>query len=339
MFLKKFFRKDAASCVEKGEKLLAAGRYAEARSIFEDARQCIETDSPGSIGMATRIKAGMAEAGNRLAELNLDEADHCLRMGETIKAEEHLKLSLELAEDVTIREKTEKKLSLVRTSSDKPVHHKTLSSCGSCATSTCHSDETTDSYAEALHDEDRFELLIQPLPGDLPERYSNLGKEFANGYLAANAGNDDQARKIYERLLKEGENDIVLYELAILQHRQGDGAGCESLLRRAMGCNDANPLCHLGLVQLLVETRRFTEAIGLLERMVERQILPEQALLFQGDIYQELGDSTTALDRYAQLLPGPYQRDAAERIVPLLESVGRPEEAAYIAKQYLKGCC
>lgn len=339
MFLKKLFRKDAASCLEKGEKLLAAGRYADARAALEDALQSLQADSPASASLTPRIKAGITEAGNRLAEMNLEEAEYCLRLGDAVKAEEHLKLSLELAEDVTIREKTEMKLASARESSPSHHPHHTVSSCGSCAGSSCHSHDTTDTYTDSLDDEDRFELLVRPLPGDLPERYLNLGKEFADGYLAANSGDDDQARKIYEKLLRDSESDIILYELAILRHRHGDGSGCESLLRRALLDNDTNPLCHLGLVQLLVETQRLDEAISLLEQMVERQILPEQALLIQGDIYRDRHDTAKALDRYAQLLPGPYQREAAERVVPLLETTGRFEEAAYIAKQYLKGCC
>lgn len=339
MFFSKLFRKDAASCLEKGEKLLAAGRFAEARLSLEDALERLDAHSPEGATTAAVIREKMVVAGNRLAEMNLQEAEHCLKSGEFAKAEEHLNLTLDLADDVTIRDKAVKSFALLEKQIPHVHHHEKKGGCGGCGGSTSQHSENIELEDDGLNDMDRFELLVRPLPGDLPERYADLGEEFARGYLAAHGGDQMTAEKVFERLLASGESDILLYELAILSHQGGDGRRCETLLRRALALNDTNPLCNLSLVQLLTENGRFTEAVPLLERMVERDILPDQAGMFLGEIYRVQGESDRAIAQFSQLLSTPLKREAAERLVGLLETTGRSQEAALVAKQYLKGCC
>ncbi len=339
MFFSKLFRKDAASCLEKAEKLLSACNFAEARLTLEEARERLDPNAPESETMAAAIEEKFIFAGNRLAEMNLKEAEHCLNTGEIDKAAEHLNLSLDLADDVTIRDKANKLTTLLKRETPQSHHHGKGGGCGGCGGSVSQGSEMIDFNTESLSDEDRFELLIRPLPGNLPERYSDLGEEFAKGYLAAHGGDGATAQVIFERLVASGENDILLYELAILSHHGGDGRRCESLLRRALALNDANPLCNLSLVQLLTESGRFDEAIPLLEEMVKRNILPEQAGMFLGEIYRVRGENERAIAQFTQLLSSPLKREAAERLVGLLESGGRSREAALVAKQYLKGCC
>ncbi|WP_298436567.1 tetratricopeptide repeat protein [Geobacter sp.] len=339
MFIRKLFRKGHESYREKGEKLLAAGRVAEARSLFQDALESLPSDCPGREAVETQLRERIALAGNRLAELNLEEARHALKSGEIVKAEEHLNLALDLAEDVTIREKAEK--ILAATSGDEPHEHgiHAGAGCSGCHGTSCQPGESATFSSHGLIDSDRFELLVRPLPGDLPERYLDLGKEFAEGYLAADAGDTATARAVYEDLLSRGENDILRYEVALLDHRAGDMERCERQLRRALELNDANPLCNLVLVQLLGENGRFAEAIPHLQGMVERNILPEQAEMYLGDIHHAQGDNPRAIEHYSRLLSGQYKREAAERLAGVLVECGRNDEAEFVAKQYLKGCC
>lgn len=339
MFFSKLFRKDAASCLEKGEKLLAAGRFAEARLSLEDALERIDASAPDGAIMAAVIREKMVVTGNRLAEMNLQEAEHYLKLGEFAKADEHLNLSLDLADDVTIRDKAVKLFASLQKKIPHEHHHGTKGGCGGCGGTASQHSEMIEPGDDGLSDMDRFELLVRPLPGDLPERYASLGEEFAAGYLAAHDGDQATAAKLFERLLASGESDILLYELAILSHQGGDGRRCETLLRRAFALNDANPLCNLSLVQLLTENGRFNEAVPLLERMVERGILPDQAGIFLGEIYRVRGENEQAIAQFSQLLSSPLKREAAERLVGLLEANGRSREAALVAKQYLKGGC
>lgn len=337
MFFRKLFRKDPAKCMEKGDKFLAAGRYADARVAFDDALEALDASDPSSAGLSAAIREKMAMAGNRLAEANIEEAEACIRGGDMHKAEDHLKLSLELADDVTIREKTGKLLSSLE-SAPQPATHVHSKNCGGgCSSSSCHPSDSAEISEDGLSESDRFELLVRPLPGDLPERYLGLGKEFAKGYLAAHDGDLGTAWVIFERLLAQGENDVLLYELSLLSHREGDRRRCEALLRRCLQLNEGNPLGNLGLVQFLAESNRFDEAIALLESMVERDILPEQAELFLGDLRQARGEHDAAIEHYSRLLGGALKKEAAQRLVPMLEASGRHADAAYVAKQLR--CC
>jgi hypothetical protein len=46
------------------------------------------------------------------------------------------------------------------------------------------------------------------------------------------------------------------------------------------------------------------------------------------------------MDTWSKLLNNPAMaKAAAERLVPVLNSQGRTEEAKFLAKQCLKGCC
>ena len=110
------------------------------------------------------------------------------------------------------------------------------------------------------------------------------------------------------------------------------------MLRQAIGLNSANPLCYLGLVQLLTETGRLTESLPVLQFMIDHRLLVEQAMIFQGDVHQNLGNIDTAMDTYAQALELPLvAKAAAERLVPLLQKKNRIDDAAFLFKKYLKG--
>jgi tetratricopeptide (TPR) repeat protein len=282
----------------------------------------------------------MTETGNKLALMNLTEAEHALYRGDRTKAEEHLHLAVELAEDVAIREMAEKlmapPLPPVSSQETKSGHH----NCISCAGGHAKPAENESVPDDDLDAEDRFELLIQTLPDTLPGRYAALGKKFAYGYLLTHEGDDAAALQIFEELLAEGENDILLYEIATIHFRSGRLAECEGFLRRAMELNGENALCHLGLVQLLTHTGRVAETIPLLTHMTEFGLMPEQAMVFLGEAYLALGKEDKGMESYLKALAAPkVAREAAEKLIPLLEKHGRQEEAAYIFKQFLKGCC
>jgi hypothetical protein len=62
--------------------------------------------------------------------------------------------------------------------------------------------------------------------------------------------------------------------------------------------------------------------------------------LLLGEVYLLLEDETRAVEIYSQVMSSPkHAREAAEKLIPLLERQGRPEEAAYLAKKFMKGCC
>jgi tetratricopeptide (TPR) repeat protein len=188
--------------------------------------------------------------------------------------------------------------------------------------------------------EDRLALYFHTLPEDLPERYAGMGEVFAQGCLMKLEGDEEGALRLFEELSAAQCNDILDYEKAIIYYHQGDPESCEKLLNKALDSNPLNPLCYVALVHLYTDSGRAAEALPVLERMKGRGLMTEQAGLMQGDLYVLLGDETKAVESYSTLLSSPnVAREAAGRIVPLLEKLGRSEEAAYLAKKFAKGCC
>jgi tetratricopeptide (TPR) repeat protein len=342
MFFRKLFNKDYRYYLEKGDKLFAHDHFAEARGYYGDALEKL-CDSAERAEEEKYLRARIAQAGDALALLNIHEADSALRSGDREKALEYLGLALELAEDGQVREKAE---NLMKESTGQPnqesghVGHHGNHNCASCTTAHHAQPDKANDDAGQLEFEEQFHLLVQPLPGDLPQRYAELGKKFAYAYLLAHDDKDDDALQGYEELLTADKNDILYYETALIHYRRGNRAECERRLQQALVLNSDNPLCHLSMVHLCIDMGRLDEAVSWLQVMREKNLLAEQALILLGDVYQMQGSEAKAVDIFAEALQIPaLKKNAAERLVPILSAQGRTEEANFLVKNYLKGCC
>jgi tetratricopeptide (TPR) repeat protein len=343
-FFKNLFGgRDARYFIDKADRKMAEGRFAEARGFYGDALEKLGIDDSALREMVMRRQG---EAGDALAVVNLEEAEHCLNGGEIIKAQSHLDLAREYAQTPETCGRVEQ-LARCLARPDTPVtpassDGETGSSCA-CTGSACAPPEPLSEPPAAtdghLSPEERFELMTAALPEDLPRRYRALGARFAEGYLLAHDGFDEAAARLLGSLSLPAAQDIILYELAIIRHRQGDIRDCESLLRQALRANDRNPLCYLALVDLCVGTDRPEEALSLLDTMIAVELLPAQALMIKGDIMDHLGREEQALESYACLLESPHKKEAATKIIPILEKLGRGDEARQVFTRYVKGCC
>jgi tetratricopeptide (TPR) repeat protein len=345
MFFSKLFKKDKDHqyYLSQGEKHLAAERFADARIEFLEAQSRCPSDCADAL---QAIGAGLAEASNQLARLNLEEGEHAFNSGDLAKAFDHYNLARELAADPAI--KAQASAGIKRLDDPQPIAAPVKaaakaqahggSSCGSCSTG--HQSAPVEEQASDVHDDDRFFLLVQPLPGDLPSRYLTLGEKFTTAYLHIHEGNDAAAFPLLQEMLLSCENDIVIYELALIMYRGGKAHECEKLLNRALSLNATNAAVYLALVHLKAETGQIAEAIVVVHRMLELAILPDQAQYLLGDLLEASGDHAAALDAFNRALEFPSMaKSAAERMMPLLANQGREAEAKYLAKRYLKGCC
>ena len=186
---------------------------------------------------------------------------------------------------------------------------------------------------------EQFELMVQPHPGALPSRYLAARKKYAEGYVRLQDGKESEGRKIFEDLIRETEDDILCYEIALICHKNGNIPECESYFRKGLSYNKKNPLCCIGLVHLLTETGRNPEAVQFLNLMIENEIIVDHSYILLGDVLQILGDEPLALEKYSLALLHPgAQKIAAERMVRLLTVLGKNDEAEVIFKRFLKGC-
>lgn len=346
MFGKLFAKKDHHYYLTQAGKYLAAERYADARIDFEEALKRCPADAQED---RRRISEGFDTAGNRLGELNLQEAEHAVRLGDFGKARDHFMLASQLSVDAAIKAKAGEGLQgLAHASAAAPApaahaakgHHHGGSSCGSCKDTGSHALDEDQSSVDHLSKEELFTLLIQPLPGDLPKRYAALGPDFAGAYLAIHDGKDNEAFPVLQKMLLSAENDIVIYELALIMFRNGQIHECEKLLNRALSANPANATCYVAKIHLLTAQQRFPEALATASYMVEQGIMADQAQFMLGELHHAAGDEEAALQAWSKALEIPsVAKGAAERVVPILESKGRTEEAKFLRKKYLKGCC
>ncbi len=343
MFLKKLFNfgKDYNHYLEKGDRCLADERFADARTAYGEALEKIEASGEADLSRIEAVRQKIALTGNMLGRLNLAEAEYALSSGDRKKAGEHLEIILDLADDATLRENAERLLAGLESEAPEAELGMAVHSCGSREAKGAETgNDDQHGIDDAISREDRLALYFQTLPGDLPERYAEMGDEFARGCLLNLEGDREGALRVFEELSADRENDILDYEMALLYFHEGDSAKCEQLLLNAIGLNPVNPLCHIGLVQLYIEIGREPEALQVLERMISNDVIPDQARLMQGDLYTQLQDEPSAVESYSRLLTSPqFAREAAERIVPLLERQGRNEEAAFLVKKFAKGCC
>lgn len=342
MFLKKLFGfgKDYSHYLEKGDKYLADERFADARNAYGEAMEKLEASGGADLSQVDAIRRKIAHTGNMLGRLNLTEAEHAISSGDGKKAGEHLRIIMDLADDPVLREHADRLLGELDSGTTTEVAQaEEIHACSSC---NGREDETGDEDQPGMDDaiagEDRVALYFHTLPGDLPDRYAGMGEEFAKGCLLNLEGNGEEALRVFENLSADADNDILNYEKAIICFHNGDSGRCEELLLKAMDLNPANPLCSIGLVQLYSETGRAPEALQVVERMIANGLVADQARLMQGELYTLLKDESNAVESYSRLLNSPkYAREAAERLVPLLQRQGRTEEAAFLAKKFDRG--
>jgi tetratricopeptide (TPR) repeat protein len=337
MVFSRFFKKDPAALAEKGEKCLRNGDYSRAAQEFTAALEMAGCEDAGPISQQCR--AGIDRAMNALAEMNLEEARHHLRMGNSAKAAEHL----ELARSQSTDEALTARIDTVQSASPAPANPQPAAaakahSCSGCGTH----DHGAGQQDEVMDDHftgDRFELLADALPGDLPQRYRDMGEDFARAYVLSDEERFSEALAILSAMPGAFDNDIVLYEMAVIYHRQGRIEECESLFRRVLSLNPLNPLGNLAFFHLIADLGRYQEGVAHLEGMIARDVLTDQATFMLADLKQAMGNEEEAVQLFASVLKTRLASEAAKRLVPLLQKQGREQEAKQLAKQYLKGCC
>lgn len=333
-----FFKKDYKHYQERGDRLFEEDRFAEARHDYEQALTLLKADTPAEVSayLADRITA----SGNQLAVLNMREAVHAFQSGNAAKAIEHAELALEQAKDAAIRQNAKDFIQQVEHPESRPAAKVHGHSCSSCDGSHQAAAVTPETSTEFLPLMERYHLLIQPLPGDLPERYREMGEKFAYAYIAVHDERVEEGYRTFTELSREMKSDIVEYEIAIIDFQAQNLVACENRLKTALSINAGNPLCHLAMVQLLIATRRLPDAAAMLQQMIASGHLADQATIMLGEVLLMMGDADAALARFIEALDLPnVSKLAAQKAIPVLEGLGRTADAQALAKRYLKGCC
>ena len=339
-FLKRLFVRTPEEFIAKGDALLRAGNYFEARNSYESGIDCCR-DRPEYARLVEDIRERISEANSALAGRNIEEAGHAERRGDRAKAAEHLELALELAGSPEVREKAARLLAAVRSDMTGPPDVAAAprgSSCSSCSSSG--QPMVTDEPADPHHlgTAELFELLVHQLPEEVQRRYAALGETFAAMFIAASHDRHEEALALLEAWYSGPDRDIYCCEKAKILHRLGKVRESETYFLESIRENVHNPLPHLGLALLLLEEGRLDEAARQTEAMASAGIFAGQATMMRGEVYEMAGDTDGAIALYGRLLDTPLARAAAEKLCGLLNAAGRQDEAAAVFKRYLKKC-
>lgn len=334
----KFFSKSPSDLMSKGDKCMASDSFFDARTFYEDGLQLCGNDSSHA-DLSIIFKERIETANLKLAERNIFEADSAYSRGDITRAREHLELVKTLTYNVSLREKAE---ALLLKFSQSVAGHADRPGAPSCAS--CTGFSGNDSVEIAPTDDslpllEYFELLIHQLPQPEYLRYAELGENFAYAYVAASRDQHNEALTGFEACSDSLPRDIYYYEKGKLFHRLGNDCEAENLFRSAIQLNASNSLAWLSLVLILTENSRFADALNAIESMISANIIPEQALLLRGDIFEATGEYEAAMNQYVGLLQTSYARAAAEKLYGVLLEMGRESDAAVIFKKYLKKSC
>jgi len=247
-------------------KLHARGEWA---ALLSTARRLERALLPADV--QAQLEAWEAEAGNRLAEVNLEEGAGALRLGNPNKAREHLELAAAQAQRPELRERAAQLLSRLDDASPVDEAVNDAAGCGSGCGPSCAPGALAAEATAEIDAAGRLELLLATLPHELAEQYAAAGETFLQAWLAAQEGDDGRALELFGNVPSADQGALFRAERGVVLARNGQAAAAEAELRAALA--ELPELFHPfdALVSLLAASGRYAEVEQLL-----RQALAEE---------------------------------------------------------------
>lgn len=185
--------------------------------------------------MQTQVTAWEAEAGDQLAQINLEEGEVALRTGNRIKARDHLQLAVSQARTCELRERAECLLAGMDTETPTTAAQEThAADCGSGCGSTCAPAFPEEDDAGELDAGSRRELLLATLPKELAGQYAVAGELFLQAWLAAQEGDDQRALALFDAVPEEQRGPLFRAERGVVLARNGQTKAADTDLRAAL---------------------------------------------------------------------------------------------------------
>lgn len=302
-----FFSKKSSKdkCLEKGKKLAASGRSAEAITYFEDA---LEAD-PSCEEAAAQIRV----CREHLVKMNIEEAEALVNV-DPVRAVEHARLALELAAGENDLAKTAGE-ALARLSKYAPKEDKKAApekpkrlfepSCG-CASMSC-GDSCGQEEGEGFEEDpdDVFYFYLDSCDEEEKAAFEERGPAFRRAYVALQQGDGLEAGKWLSAAKKEeGSVVAVPYIQGMFAWMKGDAPAAEKFLAEASALAPSFTPAIKRRAMLLREMRRAPEAVNLLTPLAESRPDDKEALTMLSAALLEAGRPADAVERL-----GPYAKE------------------------------
>jgi len=324
----------------KSDPMAELGKLHERRewaALLAAAKRLDRANLP--VAVQEQVAAWTNAAGDQLALLNLGEGEGALRLGNHLKAREHLQLALEQASAAPLRERATQLLAgnspaMVAAAAEEAA------GCRSGCGTDCGPSPAFATVADELDAGGRMELLLATLPEELAVQYGAAGPAFLQAWLAAQEGDDERAMALFASVPEAERGPLFCAERGVVLARSGKAAQAEVDLRAALRAFPELFHPFDALVTLLAVTRRHTE----LETML-RETLAEGR--FAGYCWARLaqieagrGNVDAAVAACAAALAeGEIEPATIVHCAQLQEDAGRQAEAERLLARLPSGGC
>lgn len=251
-------------------------------------------DEIGLDGLDETVKSEVAEllttAGDRLAEVNLEEAQACRRLGDEARAEEHFELaskqacSKELAREISRVRKTAPRK--VEAEIDGPAPEKKAAKAEPA-------EEITGGMFE---DHVELELILASYPEEWVPRYEALQGVILKAFLSSHQGKYQASVNLFNKVPKEDRNDIYYFELGALHARSRKNQLARKALQEALKINPGHFLAADTLVRLELNAGKTAAAEKILAPMLEDENIAYRAQGLMAMVQAQKGDMDKAIE-------------------------------------------
>ncbi len=314
---------------QKADRLLSAGRWGEARLVYEDAQAKRSQRQGRNAAHALRLSAKIRQCRNALAREHRQSADDLLEGGFQEEAREMLVLAIEISAEETDRRALEAKLGALDTHfsdqagsalplkiADRPNDHEIGPAAGT--------------------EEEYFRALCHTLPDQVRRAYQQYGEAFKRGYIALNQGHFETAARCLEQAYKDAPHpdSHIPLELATAYLNLDRTIEARDLLvayhRRYP---DALPACRL-LCEIYWDQGNFDQALGLLDALPPELSASLAAGVLRGETLERSGRVESARDLYRRFLDSyGWDPRMAHRLARICRDMNATEEALDLYRQ------
>jgi tetratricopeptide (TPR) repeat protein len=321
-FLKTLFGR--ANSLDSLRQAVDRREWAQALAIGRDLR-----DKELSPADQQEVEQLLTQAGDSLAQMNLDEGAAFRRLGDESRAREHFGLALEQARDAMLRERAEGALQGGETISTT-IHSPVATSCNSCSSHP----KPTDLGQELEDDLDpqtRFDLILASYPPLLAQRYQHAPPLLQEAFLLAHSGQDQEALLCLKQMPVEQQDDLFHFDYGSLSGRLGAVvAACQSLEKAASSAS-LRIYALEALIALQMANGQAAEAEQRLEAMLASKEAPAFCHTRLAFLAAARGDRVKTLEHGRKALSlGIAEAELLLLLASILEKDGSLAEAEHL---------
>lgn len=319
---------------QKGDRLLAAKRWGEAKLAYESALEKLTRRQHQETDRYRRLQAKIDKAGNALAREHRQSADDLLEGGFQDEARELLALAVEVSADHQLKLALEHQIHaldasrLPQTASDRPILQPT----------------PNDYPAAALPEEsdgEYFLALCHTLPDPIRKAYQNYGDPFRRGYIALNRGDFKAAARHLGKAHRDNpqSDSHIPLELATAYLNLNRREEAHDLLTVYLQHHpDVLPAYQL-LCEIYWDQAEFMQAFDLLDRLPPDLSTSLAAAILRGETFERAGEREAARAHYRHFLEiYGWETRIAHNLARICRDLGQTDDAHQLYRQLMASC-